>query len=114
MALSQIQQADVSRRLDAFCDARVPPGARDQVRVGFRIEGTAVVLFEERPAFHPPHEWQEMVVAKLRYVERRRLWRLYCQHRDRRWHAYEALPAAPNLKRLLDEVAADPTGIFWG
>ena len=22
--------------------------------------------------------------------------------------------AAPSFKRLLDEVAADPTGIFWG
>jgi hypothetical protein len=39
---------------------------------------------------------------------------LYCQHRDRRWHAYEALPEAPSLAKLLDEVAEDPTGIFWG
>jgi hypothetical protein len=114
MALSRTQQAEVSRRLGAFCDARVPPSARDTVRGGFRIKGAEVVLFEERPAFRPPHEWQEMVVAKFRYVGTHRRWRLYCQHRDRRWHAYEALPAASNLERLLDEVAADPTGIFWG
>ena len=114
MALSEIQQAEVNRRLGAFCDARVPPGARGKIRVGFRIKGTEVVLFEERPAFRPPHEWLEMAVAKFRYVGTQGLWRLYCQHRDRRWHSYEALPAARSLKRLLDEVAADPTGIFWG
>lgn len=34
--------------------------------------------------------------------------------RDLRWHSYEALPAASSFKRLLDEVIADPTGIFRG
>lgn len=114
MALSELQQAEVNRRLGAFCEARVPLRVRNKIRIGFRIKGTEVVLFEERPAFQPPHEWREMPVAKFRYVGTQRLWRLYCQHRDLRWHSYEALPAAPSFKRLLDEVADDPTGIFWG
>lgn len=114
MALSEIQRSQVTRRLEAFCGARVPPAARSKLRVGFRIKGSEVVLFEERPAFQPPHEWREMVVAKFKYVGTQKVWRLYCQHRDRRWHAYEALPAARRFDRLLDEVAADPTGIFWG
>ncbi len=80
MALSEIQQAEVNKRLGAFCEARIPPAVRN----------------------------------KVRYVGTQRLWRLYCQHRDLRWHSYEARPAAPSFKRLLDEVAADPTGIFWG
>lgn len=114
MALSEIQRAQVMRRLTVFCDVRVPPAIRDKVRVGFRIKGSEAVLFEERPDFHDPHEWREMVVAKFKYVGARRQWRLYCQHRDRRWHEYEALPAARSFDRLLDEVDADPTGIFWG
>lgn len=57
---------------------------------------------------------REMAVAKFRYVGPQKLWRLYCRHRDLRWHSYEALPAAPSFKRLLDGVAADPTGILWG
>lgn len=114
MALSEIQQAQVNKHLGVFCDARVPPAVRNKVRVGFRIKGVEVLLFEERPAFQPPHEWREMPVAKFRYVGTQKLWRLYCQHRDLRWHSYEALPAAPSFKTLLDEVAADPTGIFWG
>jgi hypothetical protein len=56
----------------------------------------------------------EMVVAKFKYVGTRRHWRLYCQRRDLRWHEYEALPAARSFERPLDEVDADPTGIFWG
>lgn len=114
MALSEIQQAQVRKRLTAFCEARVPPAVRGQVRMGFRIDGSEVILFEERPGFQPPHEWREMVVAKFKFVGTQGLWRLFCQHRDLRWHAYRALPAARRFEALLDEVAADPTGIFWG
>jgi hypothetical protein len=114
LALSEIQRAEVTKRLAVFCDARVPPAVRDKVRIGFRVKGSAVVLFEERPAFQPPHEWREIPVAKFKYVGTQGLWRLYCQHRDLRWHAYEALPAARSLDKLLSEVATDPTGIFWG
>jgi hypothetical protein len=114
MALSQLQRAEINKRLSAFCEARVRPAVRDKLRIGFRMKDNEVVLFEERPGFQRLQEWQEMAVAKFRYVATQRLWRLYCQHRDRRWHAYEALPAARDFKQLLDEVAADPTGIFWG
>jgi hypothetical protein len=55
-----------------------------------------------------------MDVAKLKYIGTLGVWRLYCQHRDRRWQADEALPEASSFARLLDEVDEDPSGIFWG
>jgi hypothetical protein len=109
-----MQKVQVNKQLAAFCSRRVPAAVRAKLRVGFRIEGSAVVLFEERPAFRPPHDWQEMVVAKFTYVATQREWRLYCQHRDLLWHKYPALPAASSFAKLLAEVDADPTGIFWG
>jgi hypothetical protein len=114
LALTEVQKAHLAKLLTAYCANRVPPPVRSKVRVGYRVVGNAVILYEERPAFQPPHDWQEMVVAKFTYVGTRREWRLYCQHRDLRWHAYQALPAASSLAKMLDEVDADPTGIFWG
>jgi hypothetical protein len=114
MALTEAQKAQVAKLLTAYCSKRTPSTVKAKVRVGYRVEGNAVILYEERPAFRPPHDWQEMVVAKFTYVGTRREWRLFCQHRDRRWHTYQALPAASRLAALLDEVDADPTGIFWG
>jgi hypothetical protein len=37
MVLSEIQQAQVAKRLTAFCDSRVPPAMRDRLRVGFEL-----------------------------------------------------------------------------
>ena len=112
MALSEIDRARVSRRLEAYCEARVPLHVRNEVRMGFRITGHDVILFEERPAFRPPHEWRESPVAKFTYVGTRKLWRLFCQHRDLRWHEYQRLPSAGEFGILLQEVDSDPTGVF--
>ena len=114
MALTDMQTAQVHKQLTAYCAKRVPAAVRAKVRVGYRIEGSSVVLYEERPAFRAPHDWQEMVIAKFTYVGTQRVWRLYCQHRDLRWHTYEALPITSNFAALLAEVDADPTCIFWG
>jgi DUF3024 family protein len=114
MALSDIERARVSKRLKAYCDARIPMHIRAKLRLGYRIAGHDVVLFEERPAFRAPHEWHESPVAKFTYVRTRRVWRLFCKHSDLRWHTYQRLPTAGEFDILLREVDKDPTHIFWG
>ena len=86
---------------------------RDKVRLCFRFDNNAVVLYEERPDFMAPGDWIEIPIAKFRYIKSRRIWRLYRQFRDLRWHLYEPLGEAPDFDALLAEVDEDPTSIFW-
>jgi Protein of unknown function (DUF3024) len=113
MPLRPLDQKRITNLLTEFCD-RVPPHARNQLRHGFEIRGTSVILFEERPGYRNPAEWGRMDVAKFRFVATTELWMLSCQHRDLKWHAYTPLPAAGSFEILLREVERDPTGIFWG
>ncbi len=112
--LSELQHAHIAKLLGGYCEARIPQEVRDRVRLGFRITGHAVELFESRPAFRAPHEWRDHGIAKFRYVASRKVCRLYCQFRDVTWHEYEPRPEAGSLDELLAEVDRDPTGIFWG
>lgn len=114
MALSEFQRADVDRRLGDFCKRRNRPGFPSQPRLGYRFTGSEVVLFESRPTYHRPNEWHEHDIAKFRYVANAHEWRLFCLHRDLKWHTYTPRPSAPDFDTLLQEVATDPTGIFWG
>ena len=114
MALSEIQLANLSKRLRGYCEKRVPPHVRDRLRLDFRISGSAVELFEVRPRFDNRKQWIEHGVAKFRYVASRKTWELFCLHRDLRWHAYQNLPRARSFDALLREVDEDPTAIFWG
>jgi hypothetical protein len=112
--ISPFQIARVSKILDAFCDARVPPEVRDQVDVKYRFEGDTVFLFEHRPAFQRPDEWVEIPVAKFRYFVERQQWALFWSDRNSKWHRYDLIPASPSFEDLLQEVDSDPTRIFWG
>ncbi len=112
--LPDLQRARISELLTDYCEATVPQRVRDKVRLSFRIEGNVIDLFELRPRFRAPRQWQEESVARFRYVQSHRVWRLYCQYRDLRWHEYEPLFEARSFEELLTEVDKDPTGIFWG
>lgn len=113
-ALSALQQAQAARLLARRCQPSPDPRVWSQLRIGYRFEGSSVVLFEARPHVQPPHAWRAHDVAKFRYVKTRHVWRLFCMHRDLRWHAYQPLPESPDLAPLVAEVEQDPTGIFWG
>ena len=99
--------------LGRYCEARVPPHARDEIQLTHRIRGTTVTLFERRPAWRAPGEWTETSVAQFRYEPVTGMWSLFCCDRHQRWHPYDRRPAK-KLASLLREVDADRSGIFWG
>jgi hypothetical protein len=112
--LPDIQRARVEALLQPLCQPHPDPAVSSKLRVGYRIERGAVVLFESRPSFSKPKEWQEEVVAKFKFNKTRETWQLCCMFRDLKWHAYQPLPESPDIARLVAEVRTDPTGIFWG
>jgi hypothetical protein len=65
MALMTAQMAVIEKLFSSFCEKRVPVALRSEVRMGYRVKGNAVVLFEERPRFERPDEWHEIPIAKF-------------------------------------------------
>jgi hypothetical protein len=50
----------------------------------------------------------------LKYVKTRREWSLYWRDRHEKFHLYDRVAPTSSIQALLDEVADDPTSIFWG
>jgi len=113
-ALPDIQRASVDALLGPICQPHPDPHVASQVRRGYHVEGTAVVLYESRPSFLKPDVWQEHPVAKFQFSKSRGTWQLFCMLRDLKWRAYEPLRESLDLADLVREVQTDPTGIFWG
>ena len=112
--LSEVQQAEAAQLLEPVCRLPRDPAIRAQLRISYRVEASAIVLFESRARFQRPEEWGEHPVAKFRYIRARHVWQLFCMFRDLKWHKYQPLPEADSLRELVAEVRRDPTGIFWG
>jgi len=112
--LGELQRALVDRLLAPVCAPHPDPSVSSQLRHGYRVEEYSVLLYESRPAFDSPGEWQDRDVAKFRFVKSKAVWQLFCQFADLRWHLYAPFPESPDLAALVAEVRNDPTGIFWG
>ena len=113
MAFSELERARLKKTLDKWVE-EVPLDLRDKIRYVYRIDSHEVVISERRPRFQRPSEWQDLEVAKFKYVKAANEWRLFCQFRDLKWRAYQPLPSAYTFEELFAEVQRDPTGIFWG
>jgi len=114
MPLPAGMREKVERRLERYCQGRVPEGVRDQIRLGYRIRGNHVTLIEERPSFLGSGDWTQLVVAQLRFRPADSKWSLYWADRNSRWHEYNDLDPSADIDHLLREIDRDPTGIFWG
>ncbi len=88
----------------------------DLVRLEFDVDGRAVTILECRAPWSAKvgPEWSRHPVARLRYVVSRGVWTLYWRDRHLRFHRYAWIGPTPDVGVLLNEIATDPTTIFWG
>ena len=100
--------------LDRYILNLVPPHAQDKVRIGYIANGMAITLFEQRPYWKDKTIWTKSDIARVRFNKTDGTWTLYCRDRNNKWHAYDPLPPTPDFGTVLEEIKADPTGIFWG
>ncbi len=94
----------------------MPALARDQVGLEFSARGNAITIVERRPPWHPGlgPDWSSLKIAQLRYDPAASTWSLYCCDRNERWFQYFDIEPSRDVRPLLAEIDADPTGIFWG
>ena len=110
MAVPEIALA----KIHAFCEAQTPEHLREEMRIEAATRGNSVTIGDCRPLWQgAPGEWSRVNIAQLRYDPATQLWTLYWADRNSRWHRYDDLEPA-RLDRVLAEIDADPTCIFWG
>lgn len=110
MALPELEQYRVTKLFKAFIDKRVPPHARDQVKLVCKVIGNRVTLSECRPYYNDPSAWTEMPIAQFEYDVAAKAWSLYSYDRNSK----RKMHSKGSLEKLIQELDADPTGIFWG
>ena len=93
---------------------RPPLKLRDKIREGQRFSGLAIELFFVLPAFERRGEFIEQSIARLRYVRRHDVWRIYWMRADLKWHLYPPCPEVASLDEALRIVGEDANCCFFG
>lgn len=110
-----VPEDDVAR-IRRWAQGQVPEHVRDQLRIDIDVSDRAVTVVECRPPWRSTAgtEWTRFPVARLRYTKAARVWSLYWRDSNERFHLYDQLPPSRSVQKLLDEIDADPTALFWG
>jgi hypothetical protein len=115
MAIPELTLRKAKKELADFCDSRIPAHVRHEIRLEVDFTEGVATMYECHPPWSPEWtEWSRVGVARFRFSNRDRRWRLYWSDRNGRWHLYDPIEPAPELSPLLAEVDRDPTHIFWG
>ncbi len=114
MPLPELLRKSVEKRLDEYCEARIPAHVKDKIKLTFEFRGNNVTLLENRPCFLDPETWARSKVAQFKFDPKKKLWSLFCSDRNGRWHHYTYAGTASSLELLIKALDEDETGIFWG
>jgi len=115
MSLSEFEKKKYEKELRAFLEKRrPPPHLREELDIGYRVEGQSVEIFEIRPLWRHPGEKIQEAVAKATFVKTQKAWRVYWQRADLKWHRYDPEPDVPTLQAFLEIVDRDEYGCFFG
>ena len=109
MALPEEELVRTKELLGMFCRARTG----DSVKLEYYIRGNRVTLVESRPLFIDPALLNSVNVAQFEFNLDLQVWTLYWYDRKNRRQPYPTGRNRDTIEKLVAEVIADPTGIFW-
>jgi hypothetical protein len=114
MALSEFEIKRSQKIMDEFLERRRPPAyMREELDLGYRIQGQSIEIFEIRPYWRDSQKKIEQAVAKATYVKQKGLWKVFWQRADLKWHPYDSEPEAATLEEFLDIVNEDEFDCFF-
>ena len=108
MEFSEFEKRRMEKLVDAFLEKRrPPPDLRKQLDLDFRLEGPSLLLFEIRPVWNDPTRYMESPVAKATFVKARKVWWVFWQRADLKWHRYPPCPEVGSVEEFLSVVDLD-------
>jgi len=115
MAISEFEIKRCERELEKFLEKKRPPVyVRKQLDFGYTIENQSVKLFEIRPDWRDPENIRHSPFAKTTYVKKQKVWKIYWQRQDLKWHSYQPVPEVKYFEEFLTVVSEDVHGCFFG
>ena len=93
---------------------RPPEELRSQVDIAYAIDDQSFIIYTLRPQWNRPEEKMKIPAARVSWVRSQKVWKVYWQRSDMKWHSYDPLPEADRLETFTEELKADPNACFWG
>ncbi len=104
------------REIEMFIESLRPEDSEIRKKLDYRYTYTnhTIELYEIRLAWNDPQVLRHEPLAKIRYIQSRRVWKLFWMRASLKWNAYAPLPESSRLQELLLTIKKDAHGCFFG
>jgi hypothetical protein len=114
MALPPLQLRSAEAALRRFCQERLPPERRNEVRLEFTKRGHSFTIIELRaPLEKGQKQWRTRSIARFKFDNSQGLWTLMWCDRNGDFHSFAPAIRSPRIVPLIEMVDEDPYMIFW-
>ncbi|MCZ8161181.1 MAG: DUF3024 domain-containing protein [Microcystis sp. LE19-196.1B] len=100
--------------LDLFANRRPAPDLRHKIDINYKIERNSVEIYSIRPQWNDSLNIIESPIAKTTFIQKEKIWKIYWQRADLKWHPYEPRLEVPDIQDFIEIVNEDEFGCFWG
>jgi len=115
MGFSEFEIKRCERELERFLSEHRPPAhIRNEVDLGYKIVDQSAEIYEIRPHWKDSSQTIETPIAKATYVKTQKIWKVFWQKRDLKWHGYDPEPEVKTIEDFLTLVGADKHACFFG
>ena len=115
MSLSEFEIKKIEKVVGEYIESKRPsPHIRKKLDLGFEIKDQSVEIFEIRPLWNNPEVFHNIPVAKATYVKTQKVWKIYWQRADLKWHSYEPDSTVKHIEEFITIVEQDKHACFWG
>ncbi len=109
-----MSEMDVTR-VRLWCERRVPPHARHQVRVEAEVTDRHITIVECREPWNGRGDWTRRPIARLRFTKTTGLWTLYWRDQNLKFHSYaDRLAPTQHVVEILEYLDSGVDPIFFG
>jgi len=113
MALSEFEIKKCEKLVRQYVEKHRPSAYLHEVDLSFRVKGQSVEIFEIRPIWNNPNKKIEEPAAKATYVKTKKVWKVFWQRADLKWHRYNPDPEVKTLEEFFEIVERDEYACFF-
>ncbi len=101
-------------KVKRYCEKRIPPHLRNELRLEVETRGRSITIFEHRPPWRPDFgpDWSKREIAQIRYDPETLTFTLYWADRNGRWLEYPEIGPTGDVDLLLREIEDNRSGAF--
>jgi len=114
MPLSEFENKRIKKSVKAYCANKYPVHIKNKLYLDYEMKDQSIILFTVRPRWDNPSETVKGMIAKATYVKSKKIWKLYWQRADLKWHGYKPKIEVDSVEEFLEVVEADEHRCFYG